>query len=195
MSEYELIRYDRLNQVMKLALEQTIKKLLMPEQLEKCFPTIAASPDGPDALETARKLIQKYFHSTCIKQFDHTFANRDIKRKLDELDEIIQDAQQRRDLGSEEPLQVDKLSAEQLIGATVASSKEDTVKKLQLIYDQLVKDNLQFYEELKQLAQDGDSIKNDILLLVEDLSSGIDELKRSDFDHKLDALSREVFDT
>lgn len=195
MAQYERIRYDRLNQVMKKAVEQTIKKLLMPEQLQKCFPAISSIKGGPEALETARKQIQKYFHSTCFKQFEHIFTTRDIERKLDELDEIIQSAQQRRDLGTEKPLEVDKLSAEQLIEARLGLCRDETVKKLQLICDQLVLDNQQLYEELKGLAEEGESVKTDILLLINEFSSGIDELKRQDFDAKLEDLSREVFES
>jgi len=195
MVEFERIRYERLNQVMKKAVEQTIKKLLMSEQLEKCFPTISNMEGGPEALETARKQIQKYFHSTCFKQFEHIFNNRDIERKLDELDEIIQAAQHRRDLGTETPLQVDKLSAAQLIGASMGLSKEDAVRKLQLIYDQLVLDNQQLYQDLKNLAEEGEEVKMSILQQVHSLSSGIDELKRQDFDANLEALSKEVFDS
>lgn len=193
MAEYERIRFERLNQVMKKAVEQTIKKLLMPEQLDKCFPTISKMEGGPEALETARKQIQKYFHSTCIKQFEHIFYNRDLERKLDELDEIIQSAQHRRDLGTEAPLQVDQLSAAQLIGASVGPSKEDAVKKLQMIYDQLVLDNQQLYEELKEFAEEGESVKTSILEQVQAISGGIDELKRQDIDANLKALSEEVF--
>lgn len=193
MAEYDRIRFERLNQVMKKAVEQTIKKLLMPEQLDKCFPTISKMEGGPEALETARKQIQKYFHSTCIKQFEHIFNNRDLERKLDELDEIIQSAQHRRDLGTEAPLQVDRLSAAELIGASVGPSKEDAVKKLQLIYDQLVLDNQLLYEELKELANEGESVKTSILEQVQAISGGIDELKRQDFDANLKALSEEVF--
>lgn len=193
MSDYERIRFERLQQVITKAVEQTIKKSLMPEQLQQCFPSISAMEGGQEALETARKQIQKYFHSMCTKQFEHTLNNRDIERKLDDLDEIIQAAQRRRDLGVEEPLQVDQLSAEQLIGASTGPAKEDAVKKLQLIHEQLVLDNQQLYEELKLLAEEGDHVKSDILLAIAGLSSGIDELKRQDFDEKLDALSKEIF--
>lgn len=195
MTDFERIRYERLNQVMKKAVEQTIKKLLMPEQLQKCFPTISTMEGGPEALETARKQIQKYFHSTCFKQFDHIFQNRDIERKLDELDAIIHDAQQRRDLGTETPLHIDQFSAAELIGASTNKAREDAAKKLQLIYEQLVLDNQQLYEELRQLADEGAGLKADIVAQVTDLSSGIDEMKRQDFDARLDALSREVFES
>lgn len=192
--ETEKIRYDRLNQVVKKAVEQTIKRLLMPEQLEKCFPTISKMDGGPEALEMARKQMQKYFHSTCFKQFEHIFENRDIHRKLDELDEIIHDAQQRRDLSlAESDISVDTLTASQLIEATVALTRQDSVKKLTMIYDQLVLDNKQLFQELRELAQQLDLLKQDIEGSIQALLSGIDDLKRQNLDLLVDTLMAEVF--
>lgn len=192
--ETEKIRYDRLNQVVKKAVEQTIKRLLMPEQLEKCFPTISKMDGGPEALEMARKQMQKYFHSTCFKQFEHILENRDIHRKLDELDEIIHDAQQRRDLSlAESDISVDTLTASQLIEATVALTRQDSVKKLTMIYDQLVLDNKQLFQELRELAQQLDLLKQDIEGSIQALLSGIDDLKRQNLDLLVDTLMAEVF--
>lgn len=193
MSDYERIRYDRLKQVITKAVDQTVKKSLMPEQVAQCFPTISATAEGQKALETARALMLKYFHGTCINQFDHTLEKRDVEHKLNELDEIIQSAQRRRDLGVEEPLHVDQLTAEQLIGASIGPAKEDALEKLQLIHQHLVLDNKQLYEELQKLAEEGEKEKTSLTQAIEVLSKGINELKRQEFDAKLDALLMEVF--
>lgn len=193
--ETEKIRYDRLNQVVKKAVEQTIKKLLMAEQLEKCFPTIAQMEGGPEALEMARKQIQKYFHSTCFKQFEHIFENRDIHSKLDQLDEIIAEAQNARDSATTEPrVPVDKLTAPQLIEATVALTRRDSIKKLTMIYDQLVLDNKQLFEELRALAKELDEVKRGIEGSIAVLLSGIDEMKLLSLDLQIDVLMQQVLD-
>lgn len=193
--ETEKIRYHRLNQVVKKAVEQTIKKLLMPEQLEKCFPTIAKMDGGPEALEMARKQMQKYFHNTCFKQFDHIFENRDIHTKLDQLDEIIADAQRAQAAGSAEPrVSVDKLLAPELIEATVALTRRDSIKKLTMIYDQLVLDNKQLFEELRGLVALLDEAKQDIESSIAVLLSGIDEMKLSSLDLQMDVLMQQVLD-
>lgn len=191
--EAERIRYDRLRQVVRKAVEQTIRKLLNPEQLEKCFPTISKMEGGPDALETARKQIQRHFHSTCSKQFDYIVAERDIERKLDELDEVIHAAQNRRNQGAD-PFHVDELTASQILGASIGGSREDSVKKLSMIYEQLTLDNLHLFEELRELAAEGEWIKGDIELQIAALTSGIDEFKRRKVDRNLDALSSEVYE-
>lgn len=193
--ETEKIRYDRLNQVVKKAVEQTVKKLLMPEQLEKCFPTIAKMEGGPEALEMARKQIQKYFHSTCFKQFEHIFENRDIHNKLDQLDEIIAEAQRAKSLDSANSrVAVDKLTATQLIEATVALTRRDSIKKLTMIYDQLVLDNKQLFEELRNLATELDAVKQDIESSIAVLLSGIDEMKLLSLDLQMDVLMQQVLD-
>lgn len=192
--DYERVRYDRLCKVVKTALERTITALLNAEQVQKCYPTISAMEGGPEALDTARKQIQRYFHSTCTKQFEHIFEERDMKRKLDELDEIIQSAQRRRTLGTEPPVQVDQLSAGEVFAANVALARQDTVKKLTMIYEQLVVDNKQMYEELRGIASESEQLRTDLVALVEALSSGIDEMKREAFEEKMGALTREVLD-
>lgn len=190
--EYERIRYKRLNVVIKKALEQTIKKLMLEQQFNGCYPVIASMDGGPEALEAARTQIQKFFHSTCIKQFDLIFRERDVERKLDELDDIIQSAQRRRESSTEAPLDVGKLTPQELIAASVGQSKVDAIKKLTMIYDQLVLDNQQFHKELRSLAEESETLTKDIVLLVEALSSGMDELKRQNVDSNLDALTQEV---
>lgn len=193
MSDYERIRYDRLKHVITKAVDQTVNKSLMAEQVAQCFPTISATPEGRKALETARALMVRYFHDTCINQFDHTLEKRDLKQKLNELDEIIQSAQRRRDLGLEEPLHVDELTAEQLIGASIGPAKEDALKNLQYIHHQLVLDNQQLFDELLELAKEGEKEKASMDQAIEALSKGINELKRQEFDAQLDALLMEVF--
>lgn len=193
--ETEKIRFDRLNQVAKKAVEQTIKKLLMPEQLEKCFPSIAEMEGGPEALEMARKQIQKYFHNTCFKQFEHIFENRDIRNKLDELDEIIARAQHAKDSApAKSRVSVDKLTPQQLIEATVLLTRRDSIKKLTMIYEQLVLDNKQLFEELRSLAKELDGVKQDVVGSIAALQSGIDEMKLLSLDQQMEVLMEQVME-
>lgn len=189
---YDKVRFDRLRRVTDKALEQTIKKLFQPEHLERCFPKICEMKGGKAYLETARLQILEHFQRTLEKQFQYIFEHKDLERKLDELDEIVQSAQARRDLGKEEPLFVDKLSPQQLIDARVGASKAETLTKLKLIYDQLHLDNDQLHEEVKGLVEEGASVKDDILLLIEALASGVDDIKKAEFDQNYDKLIEEV---
>ncbi|KAF3989180.1 hypothetical protein FT663_03627 [Candidozyma haemuli var. vulneris] len=189
---YEKIRFNKLRRVTEKAVEQTVKKSLQPETIEKCFPVISEMKGGKSALETARKQILQYFQSTSEKQFQYIFEQNDIERKLDELDEIIQAAQARRDSGTEEPLFIEKLTPQQLIDARVGASKAETVTKLQLIYDQLLLDNKQLHEEIVGLVDEGATVKDDLLSQIEAVASGVDEIKKAEFDQNYDKLIDDV---
>lgn len=190
---YDKVRYDRLCRVTEKAVEQTVKNLLNPDHLEKCFPTISNMEGGQAALETARKQMLKYFKSTCTKQFDYIFEQRDIHRKLDELDEIIQAAHARKESPDEEPLHVDQLTPEQLINARIGTSRTECVNKLQMIYSQLLLDNEQLLEQIKRTVEEGALVKKDIVSLVEALTNGIDDVKKQDFTENYDALLEDIF--
>lgn len=189
---YDKVRFDKLQKVLQKAVDYTVEKLFRPEQLEKCFPNISQMKGGEKALQTARKQILDYFQRTLVDQFRHIFEQNDIERKLDELDEIIQDAQARRDLGLEEPLFVDELSPQQLIDARVSQTKAETVDKLQLIYEQLLLDNKQLHEEIVGLVKEGAEVKDDLLLQIDALASGVDEIRKAKFDEHYDALIENV---
>lgn len=185
---YDKVRYDRLCRVTEKSIEQTVKNLLNSEHLEKCFPRIAQMEGGKSALETARKQMMKYFRTTCTKQFDYIFEQRDIHRKLDELDEIIQDAQKRRDDGNEEAIFIERLTPEQLINGKIGSSRSECVKKLEMIHNQLLLDNAQLFDQLQSVMEQGKKTKDDIASHIDALASGIDDLKKQDFDDDYDAL-------
>lgn len=181
--EYEKVRYDKLNQVVQKAVEHTIKKLLMPEQVNKCFPTI--SETGPETLETAITQIQNYFHVTCFKQVEHIFNERDLGTKLDQLDEIIQLAQRAREKGTRKQIQVDQLKPEEIIQARLGEAKQDTERKLEMIYEQLVFDNQTLFKELKNIAKEAGEVLQNILLLLDELLGGVDDEKMSEFEDNL----------
>lgn len=192
-AKHSSVRFDRLRVVLRLAVEQTVKRLMEPEQINACFSQLAAMEGGQAALEIARKQVANYFVNTSLSQFDHICQERNVKLRLDELDEIIQTAQDRRASGVAEQLHVDKFSAEQLVDMAVGQSKEDAIEKLLLIYDQLCADNESLYKELQESAQKCASLKDSVMSLVDSLQSGIDEIKRINFEELLEKLAEEVF--
>lgn len=189
--EYNHVRYERLNQVVKKAVEQTIKRSLMASQLEACFPTISTMPGGSEALETARKQIQKYFHSTCHKQFEHIFAERDMQTKLDDLDEVIQNAQHARDSGAT-PWHIDAMSPADILEASVAPARADTQQKLALIYEQLAEDNNQLFQELQDLAAQALLLLNDVVLQVDGVANELSPDRVAQLDVHINTLAEQL---
>lgn len=153
------IRYQRLNQVVKKALEQTIKKTFAMDQLAKAFPTIASIPDGKRSLESARAQIVDFCYSISMKEFMLIFEESDVENKLNQLDEIIHSAQKRRQDGTSVPVHFDKLAATDIMNASLIPAKKEAIESLTLIYNQLKADNDAYAAELRQICQESDEIR------------------------------------
>lgn len=191
--ENNRIRYERLNQVVRKAVDQTVKKALSAELLNQCFPNIAQMDGGAEALESARRQLQDYLQKTSTLQVEHIFTERDVKRKLDDLDDLIEEAQRARSLETEAPLNFDQLSANELIDATIASTKEDAIRKLTMIHEELALDNKKIYDELREMTERSNQIAADVQSSVGALLNGIEEQKRREYDEKLDQLAEAAF--
>lgn len=191
--EINLIRYERLRLVIEKALEQTIAKSLSLDQIAKCFPKIADSEDGLNSLNMARKQMKDHLNSVSSKEFALIFSEHDIETKLNELDEVIQMAQYRKEVG-EDAIEVDKLSAFDIIESSLLPSKAAVVESLTMIYNQLLLDNKELYLSLKSKADESEDVKQEINTSIESLTKGIDELKESDLNEKLDYLIGQVME-
>lgn len=193
MSDHKKVRFERLRVVLKLAVEQTVKRLMGPDQMKDCFPKIATMEGGEATLELARKQVADYFVNTSLSQFDHICQERNLEFRLNDLDEIIQNAQHLKTTNSGPQIHVDQLSAEELVDSAVVQSKLHAVEQLQLVYDQLCLENAQLYKELSSRTRECETLKNSVLSLVDSLQSGIDETKRLNFEHLLERLAEETF--
>lgn len=182
------IRYERLKLVCQKALEQSIKKSLSMEQIKKCYPTISLSKEGERSLEIARSQIVKFWHTNSMKEFDLIFKERDIENKLNELDEIVQKAQERKTKGDEAPIEADKLSPTELIEGTIYHDKKKTLVTLEMIYKQLRSENEDLYKELEELGQRSSKIRTDVEGSISRLKNSVKSLKEEDSDIRLDEL-------
>ncbi|WPK25376.1 hypothetical protein PUMCH_002688 [Australozyma saopauloensis] len=191
--EHQHVRYDRLKRVLEKAVDQTVKRLMDSEQVASCFPQISQVEGGEAILELARKQVASYFRSTSLSQFEHICQERNVELRLNALDDIVIDARKRKEQNSGMQLHIDRLSADELMDAAVVQPKLDAIAKLQLIYDQLCIDNVELYEDLLQQATECDELKSSVVALVDALQSGIDEVKRLDFEANFAKLTEEVF--
>lgn len=118
------IRYNRLTQISRRALQETFKHFTY-EKLASCYPTIASTPSGKHALEQALLQITKFFNDTALvsyaskwelivfffffwsmifiniiliiqKEFDTIYKERNILPLMVELDNMIEDAKTRK---------------------------------------------------------------------------------------------------
>lgn len=191
--QIDFIRYERLRLVIEKALEQTTSKSLSLDQIAKCFPKIAESKDGLNSLNLARKQMKNHLDSVSSKEFALIFNEHDIEKKLNELDEVIQMAQYRKEQ-NQQSVEVDKLSPFDIIESGLLPFKESVMESLGMIYNQLLLDNRELYHSLKTKAEESEQIKRDICDSIASLTKGIDELKEERLNKTLDYLIQEVLE-
>lgn len=168
--ENNKVRFERLRLVARKALEQLIKKSLTMEQVKTCFPTLVTSQDGVRSLELALSQMSGFWHANSLDEFDLIYKEKDIESKLDELDDIIQNAQRAKDSGTK-PSNIDQLSPLEIVYSTIVSNSKNVLDSLQMIYDQLCRDNAELYTELSELTKESTRINNSI-------KSGIEQLNK-----------------
>ncbi|ODV64929.1 kinetochore-associated protein Nnf1p [Hyphopichia burtonii NRRL Y-1933] len=192
MSDLTRVRYERLNLVVQKALEQTINKSLNIDQMTKCFPNIAKTNDGLKNLQIARKQMRSYINDTSLKEFALIFAEQDIENKLNELDDIIQSAHHRKQSNEEIPIEIDRLSASEIIEANLIQSRQEVIRNLSMIHNQLCVDNIDLFKQLESKCAEGESIKKDIKSLIDSFTTGIDDLRQDSINDKINDLIKEV---
>ncbi|KAK6200215.1 uncharacterized protein RJT21DRAFT_121108 [Scheffersomyces amazonensis] len=184
----ERIRFERLELVCRKALEHSIKKSLSLDQIKACYPTISSSEDGTRALEVARSQMISFWRSSSLKEFELIFKERDIEAKLNELDEVIQMAHQRKSAGVEVPTNIEKYSAKEIIDSTVLDSSESTIENLTMIYNQLCEDNREFYAELKDLTAKSETVKDEVNESLATLDKEVATVSQGNPAAKIEAL-------
>lgn len=184
-SSAEKIRYERLKLVSQKALDQSIKKGLSIDQIKKCYPIISSSSDGVRLLEMARSQIIDFWQSKSLEEFALIFKERNLASKLDELDEIVE-AAHRRQYDGDTRIPIDMLTPDELIDASLVSTRKQSADTLSIIYNQLCADNQELHDELMSLAKEGNDIKNDINALIAALGRDIEAMKE---DAKVDDLA------
>lgn len=140
------------------------------EQVKTCFPTLVTSQDGVRSLELALSQMSGFWHANSLDEFELIYKEKDIESKLDELDDIIQNAQRAKDSGKK-PSNIDQLSPLEIVDSTIVSNSKNVLDSLQMIYDQLCLDNAELYTELSELTKESTRINNSI-------KSGIEQLNK-----------------
>ena len=181
------MRYERLQTVGKKAVEQVLLRSISKEQIETCYLGIAQSPIGLKSLETGLAQLLKYLYEETIAEFDQIYEENDLRNKLNELDEITQLAEQRREANSAatsntnttsstntnakgsvktdsvlQPVHLDKLAPSEIIDSVVVTNKEDILNGLETIYDKLATDNDTLAETLSRLRDNASLINYEI---------------------------------
>ncbi|KAI5966812.1 uncharacterized protein KGF55_000221 [Candida pseudojiufengensis] len=165
------IRYDRLQVLGIKAVEQVIKTSFSDEQIQQCYPTIMESKTGSKDLKIGLDQLQKYLHDNTIAEFNTIYDEYGLKQKLSDLDDIVSSAQKRKQLGDINTTHIDQLSPKDLIDSTILSNKEDVLGQLELIYNQLCKDNDEYVQSLRNLTKESELLSNQIQDILDPIVS------------------------
>lgn len=92
------IRFQRLNQVCDKALEESMKAL-SDENLQMCYPTLSSTKEGKHEIQTVKDQLHESWSQNARNEFDAVFKERDIEAKLNELDDLILQAQEHQKSG------------------------------------------------------------------------------------------------
>lgn len=96
-SEVEKIRFLRLNQVFDRALKQSLVKFQDWDKFSSSFPTYSTTKDGVTHLVNCQKQVTEFWNEFSRREFEDVLGERDVKAKLDELDELVAEANLRLD--------------------------------------------------------------------------------------------------
>lgn len=164
MSEIEKpVRFEAFHSALSYALQKTLSKLTL-KLFVSCFPTTDHA-----SLDYVRKEIIKLWQSKAESEFQKIFEERNLKQKLDELDSIVNRAEQRKRDPNSEAVNVTTLSPHELIAARSMSERKSLLQKLEAQLESLKNSN-------DKLQKEVDSNKQSLLDDLNDCQNFIDTL-------------------
>jgi kinetochore protein NNF1 len=149
----ESIRYQRLKQICSRSLQESIKYLTI-DRLMACYPTVVLIPKSRQVMEQALAQITAFWESTAEKEFAAVFEEKNIGKKLDELETLIEEAQTRKRTPSNErvaeddPVMLDQLTAQQIVNCNVRKVQLERIVDLESQIERIKQDNSQLQSQL-----------------------------------------------
>ncbi|CEP63455.1 MIND complex subunit NNF1 LALA0_S08e02872g [Lachancea lanzarotensis] len=134
MTEGVRIRYTRLNQVCRKALQQSVTKVQSWDKLASCFPTYTATDTGARNLSTCQQQVVEFWMELSKREFDEIFRERDIENKLNDLDDLISRAKTVQEGLKEQNTDlpcIDELTPEQLTTGNIHNSRAKLLDQLE----------------------------------------------------------------
>lgn len=188
VQEIGSIRFEALHSALSYALQRTLSKLTLKTFIS-CYPGIDQS-----SLEYVRKQIIKSWQTRAEIEFQKIFAERDLQSKLDQLDDIIQTAEELKQhnlQNSDEThilnVDISSLTPSELTKVHIYTEKEKSLDNLGNLLDTIRHSNQQLISRLN-------TIKHDISNDLDDFGYIVDDLKvLDDIDEEIeDASFKEI---
>lgn len=141
-------RYRRLVTSSSTALAHAVKSLTY-KRVAACYPSIAKTQAGQDALREALKQICKAWQDSVQTEFDAIFEERHLHEKLAQLDQLVKEAKLRMNSNTELPIHVDRLTPDQIIKSHLRETKLARIKKLKQLAETVKKENDEYRQKIK----------------------------------------------
>lgn len=182
------IRFSGLKSVAEKALDESIKTLGF-EKLRQCYPELSKYKSGKQAIDIARAQIINFWKNTTVREFQQIFKEYDLENKLNQLDDLIEEAKQRKrkarqrgnkiggDINSR-PLYIDKLKPNEIILSKLLEPKQKYLEELNSDLSSLKVKNDELFSELNMLVKESKDCLEDIefeISKVEKFFSSIDK--------------------
>lgn len=174
MTQSEKIRYLRLKQVFNKALNQSISSLNNWEKISACFPEYASTKETATNLRNCQSQVIEFWTEICKREFEEILKERNVKDKLDELDELISEARERlRNLPRDEhghhgkSTPIDELSSAKLLECNLFTQRLEAIKKLDERLNKLNRINQNLENELEKLRSSIKSEQDEIAWLYD----------------------------
>lgn len=152
------IRFEALHSALSYALQKTLSKLTL-KIFVTCYPNIDSS-----SLEYVRQQIIKSWQSRAELEFQKIFAEKKLKEKLDELDDIIHDGERRKKefLIKEDKdenrngisVNITSLTPSELSKMYIVTEKEKSLKILESELSTIQNANEELLSKMKEITQE-----------------------------------------
>lgn len=169
------IRYRKLQELSARTLQQAAKVLTL-DKVQSCYPTIASSDTGKENLRKAIKQIVDHWQNAAQQEFDAIYQERDIRKKMVQLDALIEEAKARKSQSSSGnvdprnmPIMVGELTPEQIINSHLADTKKQCIKELTQLLEHTKARN-------QALSQSLTNTSNQVMTEIETIRQHLDKV-------------------
>lgn len=175
----DYVKFDGFQKAVKFSMESVLKRLTL-DTLKECYPQVDSA-----ALENIRRQIIDAWRAKAAAEFAKVYEERELQQRLDELDEVINDAKLRQKRG-EPGIKPGKKTVHELNEAKVISLKEEAVERLKAKVDEIKLQNDKLAEELGGIRdQVGKNYEDTEVIFGELDQLGDEVLKDEEFEQLL----------
>ncbi|GMG19251.1 unnamed protein product [Ambrosiozyma monospora] len=138
-------RFEKFRHGLRYVVNDILKKITA-EKMAEMYPGI-----DKRALENIRVQIIQQYRNKCFSEFEKIYKDRDLEKKLDELDEIILDAKRRYAKNPGDKLYINDLNPNDIISNRLLAIQKESVASLNEKLVNLKRENNKLVKELNSI--------------------------------------------